>query len=52
MISDTKIIIDEQRIRPKKSEVFRLWGDNTLICYMTDWKPKYDLHEGLKVTID
>ena len=28
MHSDVKLITDEQRIRPEKSEVFRLWCDN------------------------
>jgi len=28
MHSDIKLITDEQRIRPEKSEVFRLWCDN------------------------
>ena len=35
MKSDVKIITDEQRLRPEKSEVFRLWGDNTLIKSLT-----------------
>ena len=26
---DVKFITDEQRVRPKKSEVLRLWCDNT-----------------------
>jgi NAD dependent epimerase/dehydratase len=50
--SDVKIITDEQRLRPEKSEVFRLWGDNTLIKSLTGWEPKYNLMEGLKETID
>lgn len=42
---------DEQRIRPAKSEVFRLLGDNTLIESLTPWRPQYTLEEGLKETI-
>lgn len=47
-----KIISDEQRIRPKNSEVFRLLGSNQKILGMTDWKPKYTLNEGLDRTIE
>jgi len=47
-----KIITDSQRIRPEKSEVFRLFGSNEKLKSFTDWKPKYTLKEGLKETID
>lgn len=43
---------DPERIRPSKSEVFRLCGDNTLITSLTDWRPKVTLKEGLKLTIE
>lgn len=43
---------DEQRIRPAKSEVFRLLGDNTLITTLTDWRPAYGLREGLTRTVE
>lgn len=52
MDSDVKIICDEERIRPKDSEVNRLWADNTKIKQLTDWSPKYSLDEGLKETIE
>lgn len=52
MGSDVRYEVDPQRIRPKKSEVNRLCGDNTLIKSLTDWRPKYTLAEGLKKTID
>lgn len=52
MNSDIKYVQDPQRIRPAKSEVFRLWGDNTKIKTLTDWSPKYSIREGLKETID
>jgi len=51
MKSDVEFIIDEQRIRPGKSEVFRLWCDNTLIENLTGFKPKVDIREGLARTI-
>ena len=49
---DARIIRDNQRIRPEKSEVNRLLGDNSLIMSLTNWKPKYDLSSGLRETID
>lgn len=52
MGSDAKIICDEQRIRPKDSEVFRLWCDNTQIHELTGFTPKYSIDEGLKKTIE
>ncbi len=52
MKSECKIVADEQRLRPEKSEVFRLWGDNKLIHQLTGWKPEFDLKKGLEKTID
>ena len=52
MGSDIKFITDKQRIRPEKSEVFRLWCDNTKIEQLTGFKPQVDLREGLQRTID
>jgi nucleoside-diphosphate-sugar epimerase len=49
---NVKLITDEQRLRPKDSEVFRLKGDNTLIHELTGWTPKFTLSQGLKETID
>ena len=49
---DATIITDNQRIRPEKSEVNRLLGDNSLIMSLTDWKPQYGLSSGLRETID
>lgn len=47
-----EIISDEQRIRPDKSEVERLFCDNRKIIANTDWKPNYTLESGLKETIE
>ncbi len=52
MKSDVNYITDEKRLRPAKSEVFRLWCDNTKIEKMTGFKPKIDLRDGLQKTID
>jgi len=49
---EIKIIADEQRIRPDKSEVERLMSNNTKIIKETNWRPKYDLQNGLLETIE
>lgn len=52
MESDVRYVVDPQRLRPSKSEVRRLLGDNTLIKSLTDWTPRVDLEEGLRRTVD
>ncbi len=47
-----KIISDEIRKRPEKSEVNRLVCDNSKIKKFTNWTPKYTLEIGLNETID
>lgn len=49
---NAKIVCDNERLRPKKSEVDRLLGSNQKIKSLTDWEPKYDIKEGLNHTID
>lgn len=49
---NAKIIYDEQRLRPDKSEVNRLLGSNQKIKKLTGWSPQYTMEEGLKETID
>ena len=46
-----RIVCDEQRIRPEKSEVYRLLGSNEKIKRLTNWKPNYTFEEGLDLTI-
>ena len=46
-----RIICDEQRLRPEKSEVNRLLGCNKKILSLTDGKPQYTFEEGLAETI-
>lgn len=48
---DAEVVTDEARIRPEKSEVFRLWCDNTKINSLTGFKPDYTLKTGLEETI-
>src|ERR1051325_2471313 len=50
--ADIKIESDDERIRPGKSEVERLFCDNSKITSHTKWKPKYNLEDGLKETIE
>ncbi|MDD2798219.1 MAG: NAD-dependent 4,6-dehydratase LegB [Bacteroidales bacterium] len=52
MNADVRFVEDEQRLRPKDSEVFRLWGDNSKIKSLTGFEPLYDIEKGLKETID
>ncbi|HEY8608886.1 MAG TPA: NAD-dependent 4,6-dehydratase LegB [Noviherbaspirillum sp.] len=52
MNSDVEFLTDEQRMRPEKSEVFRLWCDNSKINSLTGFKPQYSIRDGLKATID
>lgn len=47
-----EIISDEQRVRPDKSEVERLFCNNTKIKSNTLWTPDYTLQTGLKETVD
>lgn len=49
---NAKIICDEQRLRPKKSEVNRLLGSNEKIKRLTDWEPKYTFAQGIEETIE
>ena len=46
-----KIVCDEERLRPEKSEVNRLLGCNEKIKRLTDWAPQYTLAQGLEETI-
>ena len=49
---NAKIICDEQRLRPEKSEVNRLLGSNEKIKRLTNWKPNYTFEQGLAETIE
>lgn len=49
---DVEYVVDPQRLRPSKSEVRRLCGDNRVITSLTDWRPEVSLKEGLSKTID
>ncbi len=47
-----RIVCEEQRKRPAKSEVERLLGNNELLYSLTGFKPKTSIEEGLKITSD
>lgn len=49
---NARIICDEQRLRPEKSEVNRLLGSNKKIKELTNWEPQYTFEEGLAETIE
>jgi NAD dependent epimerase/dehydratase len=51
MNSDVEFLADEQRLRPGKSEVFRLWCDNTRIRELTGFEPQFSIRDGLAATI-
>jgi len=42
----------EERIRPKSSEVERLFCDNTKLLKHTSWKPKYSLEQGIGEVVE
>lgn len=46
-----KVICEEKRLRPEKSEVNRLLGCNQKIRELTGWKPQYTLKKGIEETI-
>jgi len=50
MKSSVRFVSDVQRVRPLNSEVFRLWGDNSLIHSLTGFKPAYSIEVGLEET--
>jgi NAD dependent epimerase/dehydratase len=47
-----KIVTDNLRLRPEKSEVYRLFGSNEKLKQYTNWKQKYTFNEGLKETLE
>ena len=56
MGAEIEILVDEQRLRPEKSEVERLWADNRKAKEMLNWQPRYGKKEGfrkgLRKTVD
>ena len=52
MDADVEWVTDPERLRPSKSEVRRLCGDNSLITSLSDWRPQHTLEQGLRKTIE
>ena len=53
---EVSIVSENERLRPSKSEVERLWADNSKLREFTGWSPVYGglegFKRGLKETID
>lgn len=49
---NARIVSDEQRLRPAKSEVFRLFGSNEKLKQHTPWQTNYTLQQGIAETIE
>ncbi|NQX84821.1 MAG: SDR family NAD(P)-dependent oxidoreductase [Flavobacteriaceae bacterium] len=47
-----RIVLDENRLRPAKSEVFRLYGANKKLVTHSNWKPHYTFNQALQETIN
>ena len=47
-----RVICDEQRLRPEKSEVNRLLGCNEKIMRLTDWRQQYTFEQGIAETVE
>ncbi len=51
MTTKVHIEVENERKRPPKSEVDRIWADNRKAKELLGWSPKYTLEQGLKETI-
>jgi NAD dependent epimerase/dehydratase len=51
MGSEVTFVTEKRRLRPGKSEVFRLWCDNTKLRELTGYAPQWGIREGLLATI-
>jgi NAD dependent epimerase/dehydratase len=45
---DVRIMTDTQRLRPDKSEVERLWADNSKARELLGWRPSYGQRDGFR----
>lgn len=48
MGKEIEVETEQVRIRPEKSEVERLWADNTKAKELLDWQPNYGGLEGFR----
>jgi NAD dependent epimerase/dehydratase len=49
---NNELELDEKRVRPAKSEVERLWCDNSRAKRILGWEPEVKFEEGLKRTVE
>lgn len=49
---EAEVELDDVRLRPERSEVHRLWCDNSLINSLTGYKPEVSFESGLAQTIE
>ena len=49
---ERQIEVEDQRVRPEKSEVMQLLADTRLAQKLFKWEPKYGLEDGLKETME
>lgn len=47
-----EVEVEERRLRPSSSEVYRLLCDNTKISILCGYKPRYKLRDGLEKSIE
>ena len=52
MNNSFEIVVDKGRLRPEKSEVDRLWSDNSKAKAILKWEPVVSLEKGLELTIE
>ena len=52
MGEEKRVEVEDQRIRPEKSEVMQLLADTRLAQKLFQWAPRYTLEDGLRETID
>ncbi|MGO9029145.1 MAG: GDP-mannose 4,6-dehydratase [Acidimicrobiales bacterium] len=52
MDTTVEIRVDDERLRPERSEVTRLVSDSSAIQSAASWKPEHTLEEGLRSTIE
>ena len=56
MGADVEIVTDEVRLRPERSEVERLWADNSKAAKLLKWRPRFSglagFRQGLEQTAD
>ena len=51
MKSKIQVVTEQNRLRPRNSEVYRLWCDNTKLRDLTGFVPRNTIREGLEQTV-